>query len=123
MIDTALALIAPHYCSGCSKIGTTLCDNCKYDIVSERASICTVCKKPACERGICSSCHPSYDRAWTVGKRQDVLEAMIDLYKFERVKAAYKPLSAMLHETLPMLLPETIVIAVPAVSSHIRECG
>jgi hypothetical protein len=34
MIDTALALLTPHYCSSCSKIGTTLCDNCKYDIVT-----------------------------------------------------------------------------------------
>ena len=123
MIDTALALLAPHYCSGCGKIGTVLCDNCKYDIVTEQITICIVCKKPAGIRGICAICHPSYDQAWTLGKREDTLEAVINLYKFERVKAAYRPLADMLNSALPVLPLETRILAIPTVPSHIRERG
>ena len=123
MIDTALALLAPHYCSDCRQIGTTLCDNSKYDIISEHLSICIACKKPASERGIRWSCHLSYDRAWMIARRQDVLETVIDLYKFEHVMAAYNRLCSMLDDVLPILPKETIVIAVPTISSHKRERG
>lgn len=123
MIDKLLSFIAPHLCCGCGKVSTLLCDNCKNDIVLESEDVCLVCKRPTGRRGVCNTCKEPYDRAWNIGERKDVLQRLIGLYKFERVKAAYRVLGDLLLETLPVLPTDTVVVPVPTVSSHIRERG
>jgi ComF family protein len=58
-----------------------------------------------------------------VGEREGTLQRVIGLYKFGRAKAAHKILGDLLLETLPCLPPDTVVVPVPTVSSHIRERG
>ncbi len=124
MIDTLLSLVAPHHCSGCGENGTLLCDNCKYDIVSEPYNHCLACgKAQAVTQGICANCNVPYARGWCVADRRDQLERLINLYKFGNAKAAYKPLAALLHERLPELPANAIVVPIPTVSSHVRERG
>jgi ComF family protein len=123
MIDTVLAFLAPHHCCSCGKVGSLLCNDCKYDIVSDPSTICIVCKKPAGERGICKDCRPHYERAWTVAERTGPLEQLIDLYKFERAKAAYYPITDLLHTRLPELPEGTVIVPIPTIAPHIRERG
>jgi ComF family protein len=124
MIDHLLALIAPHHCSGCTKIGTLLCDNCKYDITSEPFGACVACgKNLAGPSGICTACKVPYERAWCVGERQEALRRLIDAYKFYNAKAASRTLADLLDATLPELPASTVIVPVPTVSSHIRERG
>lgn len=123
MIDTVLAFLAPHHCCSCCKVGSLLCSNCKYDIVSDQISICAVCKTPAGENGICRNCRPQFDRAWTVAARTGPLENLIDLYKFERARAGYRALGDLLLARLPELPASTVVVPVPTISPHIRERG
>lgn len=123
MIDALLSYIAPHYCYGCHKIGTILCDNCKYDIISEPYGRCIVCERPCLPENLCSRCRPPYQRAWCVGERTDELERLITDFKFQRVKAAHKTLAELVHQTLPELPSQTIIVPVPTVNSHIRRRG
>lgn len=124
MIDTLLAFIAPHHCYGCNKIGYSLCDNCKYNIISEPYSQCIICQKPAgAQSAVCTECKVPYQRAWCVGERTDELQRLIGGFKFQNVKAAYRPLAELLDATLPELPAETIIIPVPTVASHIRSRG
>lgn len=122
MINKVLRIIAPHYCYGCAKTGTPLCENCKYDIVDEAVDACMVCAQPS-SVGICKSCHTSYDRAWFVGERSDILERIINAYKFERVIDASSSLASLLDMRLPVLPPDVIVIPVPTIASHVRQRG
>lgn len=122
MVDELLQYIAPHHCFGCGKTGTVLCSNCKYDIVDETFSGCIVCAGPSLV-GICSTCKTTYEKAWCVGDRSGTLERLIDAYKFERVKRASVELAELLDKIVPVLPPETIVIPVPTVQSHIRVRG
>ncbi len=117
-------LIAPHYCCSCGEIGEVLCEYCKYNIESEFAGQCLVCGGlTGSNQALCRTCQVPYSRAWCVGRKSDELERLITAYKFNRTKAAYRPLAELLHEAIPLLPPDTVVTAVPTVSGHIRERG
>ncbi len=122
MLDSTLEFVAPHHCYGCSKIGTVLCANCKYNIIDDVFSGCIVCTRPSIA-GICNHCQSTYENAWCVGDREGVLEKLINAYKFERVKRASVELGILLDASLPVLPPETIVVPVPTVRSHVRMRG
>ena len=123
MIEKLLSYIAPHHCCSCDKIGCIICDSCKYNIVSDTKNICISCGHLAGINGVCGACKTPYERAWLVGDRSGVLQRLIGLYKFERVKAAYRPLGDLLADALPDLPKDVVVVPMPTVSSHIRQRG
>lgn len=123
MIDRALDFIAPHPCFECGKLGSPLCSNCKFNIVSESFVACIICGRAGGKNGICISCRAPYSRAWCVGERSDVLLRLIDAYKFERAKACYVTIADLLAGCLPDLPPNTIVVPIPTITSHIRQRG
>ena len=123
MIDRLLSFIAPHPCSGCGKLGSPLCSNCKYDIISESFVAILASGRPAARNGLCITCRVPYSRAWSVGERADTLLKLIDDYKFERMKAAHRPLADLLAARLPELPSNTIIVPIPTVNSHIRQRG
>ena len=123
MFDKPLEFIAPHHCCGCDKIGTLLCDNCKFNIVSEQNFVCIACHKPTSGSWLCKTCKTDYDRAWVVNERNGVLQRLIGLFKFERARSAYRYLGDLLLEVLPELPVETVIVPVPTTSSRIRERG
>lgn len=83
---------------------------------------CIVCRRPA-QSGICESCRTSYEKAWCLGERGDVLEALIDAYKFARVKYAASTFASLLNESLPVLPRDTVVVPMPTIRKHVRERG
>jgi ComF family protein len=124
MLDTLLSIVAPHHCCGCDEVGILLCDNCKYDIISEQYERCVACGKGlAGPAGICASCSVPYSRAWCVADRRDYLQQLIGNFKFTNARAAYIPLAGLLDERLPELPDSTVIVPVPTVSSHIRQRG
>src|SRR3989344_1423885 len=124
MIDRLLGFVAPHHCCGCGKIGTLLCSNCEYDIISEPFETCVNCDRQlASAKGVCQRCRVAYDRAWCVGRRHDTLQHIIGHYKFTNAKAAHHNLARLLDKRLPQLPSTTVVVPVPTVSLHIRQRG
>ena len=122
MIDSLLGTLAPHHCFGCGKTGSVLCQDCKNNISTDEFAGCIVCRRPA-RSGVCSSCKTSYEKAWCVGERDDVLQALIDAYKFARVKSTARTLASLLDVMLPVLPKDAVVVAVPTISKHIRQRG
>lgn len=123
MIDTLLSHLAPHPCYSCGKLGSILCDYCKYDIVSGDFIGCIVCGGLVCLDGVCSTCASVLSKAWCVGDRTDVLRKIIDDYKFERTYEAHKILAALLAARLPILPSDCVIVPIPTISSHIRQRG
>ena len=72
---------------------------------------------------MCGACQLPYSRAWLVGERKDELAKIIDAYKFERAKGAHRPLAELFAQRLPYLPPDTVIVPVPTVHSHIRQRG
>lgn len=124
MLDTLLSFTAPHHCSGCGLAGTLLCDNCKYDIISEPFSACVACGEGLGGRnGLCGDCKLPYKRAWCVAPRQEHLERLIDSFKFTYARSAYDPLAGLLDSYLPDLPRNVRIVPVPTINSHIRQRG
>ena len=122
MIEALMQKVAPHLCFGCSKIGTPLCLNCKYNITSEPYLGCILCGKVS-PNGICAQHDVPVCKAWIVGQRVSVLKRAINAYKFENVKAIADPLIDMISSLIPLLPESTIIVPIPTASSHIRQRG
>lgn len=122
MIEWALEKVAPHPCSGCAKIGTILCEDCKNDIKFESFDGCLLCGKPQ-STGICQEHHSPLKRVFIVGLRQGSLRKLIDNLKFHNVKVASVPLAQLLDDRLPVLPKNTVLVPIPTTSPHIRQRG
>ena len=123
MINTLLNFVAPHYCYGCQKIGTTLCQNCEFYIRYEPFSQCLICLVPVPKNGICKKHKRQYFKTWCLGERHDALERLIDAYKFENNKDAARALGRTLARSMPTLPTNTILVPVPTIATHIRQRG
>ena len=124
MVDQLLKIIAPHHCYNCQKIGSTLCENCKYDIVSEPFERCVNCLAlRAGNNGNCGNCQTPFARSWAVGERHEVLEALLNGYKFSFEKESAKALASLLDQALPVLPSDVVVAYIPTLPNHIRQRG
>lgn len=118
------AILAPHYCCSCGRIGSILCESCKYNIVDEPYEACILCQRVAPGgTNLCGSCKVPYNRAWAVTSRKGATKELINKYKFERAQAAYSTLTDLLDKILPALPPDICIVPVPTITSHIRERG
>ena len=123
MIDRLLAPIAPHLCCGCGKIGSILCDYCKYDILNQPYLGCLQCAEPVFDSSPHKACTVAYSRSWCVSQRDGSLERLINSYKFENARSSYQPLASLLDSVLPVLPKDTIIAPVPTTGRHIRRRG
>lgn len=122
IVERVLQIVAPHPCSGCVKVGTLLCHDCKNNIVHEPFFGCILCAAPQIS-GICGIHNSPISRAFTVGTRTGALKTLINRYKFEHTKAALYPLAELLDEALPLFPSSIELVPIPTVRSHIRERG
>jgi ComF family protein len=122
MIERLLQIIAPHPCSGCGKVGSILCQYCKYDIIHDPFVGCILCGKPEMD-GICKDHNSPISRAFVVGTRDTALETVINKLKFQNAKQAARSLAELLHASLPLLPKDIQVISIPTVRSHVRQRG
>lgn len=83
---------------------------------------CIVCER---QTGVylCNKHDQLLEYGWYVAARTGALEMLIDAYKFENAKAAYRPLAELLAARLPDLPPETVIVPIPTISQHIRQRG
>lgn len=123
MFERLVDMIAPDYCCGCGKIGAIVCESCFYDIVDEPFSQCISCLKPTGADGICSNCLMPYQKAWVVGWRQETLQRLTDISKFDSVRRACFAQARMLDSILPKLPPNCVLVPVPTTYPHIRRRG
>jgi ComF family protein len=122
ILDSLLSVVAPHLCSGCGQIGSTFCDNCKYNIIDEPFSGCILCEKPSAQ-GVCDDHKAAFNQAWTVGARSGALQRLIGGFKFRNMKASSLDLADLLHRRLPQLPRSTVFVPIPTTPVHIRERG
>lgn len=122
MIDRLLSTIAPHLCCGCGKIGTILCDSCKYDILNDEFGLCVACDEPTADY-LCRRHGGVIEQGWYVAERAGTLEHVIDQYKFYAARGASRELTDLLVSRLPELPVSTVVVPIPTVPAHIRQRG
>ncbi len=122
MIQVVLQNVAPHLCFGCSKIGTTLCHNCKYNIISEPFSGCFLCGNVTTD-GVCAQHDVPICKAFVVSERHSTLKDIIDAYKFQFTKHAVRSLAELLDESFPLFPSDVVIVPIPTAASHVRQRG
>lgn len=125
MVDRFLSFIAPHSCCGCGNSGSILCPSCKNDIVYEPVSACLGCLHPAFDDNLCRTCRQEMgvEKAWCVGVRETALKELLDRYKFDSAKEAGRRCAELLHQRLPLLPDDFVVVPAPTSPAHRRLRG
>jgi ComF family protein len=125
MIDRLLSVFAPHPCCGCGNVGSLLCPQCKYDIVSEPYSQCVICERPTSVAALCADCQSSsvFEAMWCTGARTGALQSLIDRYKFDSAREAARHAAELLDSVVPVLPQETVIVPVPTSPAHQRSRG
>ena len=116
-----LDLIAPHSCRGCGQIGHVLCDRCKNYILSSHTPLCPHCKSPT-KAGRCNHCK-DLPPTFIVGERSGLLGDIIHDYKYHSIRSLAKPLAELMHQCLPPLDSQSIIIPLPTIDRHVRARG
>lgn len=125
LLEALVSVIAPHNCLICFSEGDVLCSTCLELEIIPVPSRCYICMKATGEFAVCSSCRhkTSLKRVWVRTAYDDVSSKPILALKFERARAAHKPLAWALANTLPVLPRDVLVVGVPTATSRIRERG
>lgn len=124
MIDRLLSYVAPHNCASCGQQGSILCDQCKYDIVSEPPVACLLCFMPAGGSNLCARCRSQtgIEDAWYVVERREGIKRLIDNYKFHSALEVSRHMAHVLDSRLP-LLRDVVVTVAPTPPAHRRVRG
>ncbi len=123
MISALKNLILPDYCCSCGDIGAIICENCKYDIVSDIPQLCVACRVPQSRDGVCGSCALPYTHSWYVGDHRGALESLVAVSKFNANRSGCDAQAGLINHILPSLPTGTVIVPVPTIAKHIRQRG
>lgn len=124
LLERTISVIAPHRCIACSKESNILCDSCLFELFAEGVELCLLCNDPAYDSRVCQACRraTNIDRVWMAAVYEGAVKQLIRAYKFERARAAYKPLAQAIANQLPYL-ENVMVTYIPTASSRVRQRG
>lgn len=125
ILERLITIIAPHSCFVCGVENNTLCDACAEDVFAPPLSHCVLCAKPTADWRLCGDCRgkTKLGSVWVAALYEGVVTELLHNFKFERTKAPYKPLALAMHDSLPHLAPDTLIVPLPTASSRIRQRG
>ena len=107
-----LDLLAPHSCRGCGRIGSSLCDCCKNNIILSYLHDPPKLKTPK-----------SFPPVFTVSNRTGLMDNLIHGLKYNSARAIAKPLAEILDHTLPAVEGSVSIVPLPTISRHVRDRG
>lgn len=114
--------LTPLPCCSCGELGELLCDNCIYNITSERESVCIECLQPSVDFSVC--CQGMYiDSAYVGGRYEGVLKAVIKETKFDSYRYGACIQAQILSRCIPASSLPAVVVPVPTSSRRIRQRG
>lgn len=124
LLDSLIAVAAPHYCLVCGVEGFLLCGYCQHDL-SVVPSRCYRCQASTTDSKVCTSCRrqSSLKHVWVRTSYQDTSQRLLHMYKFERAQSAYKTIASSMGEVLPVIPKDTLVVPVPTATVRQRLRG
>lgn len=125
LLERTISIIAPHYCFACSKESNILCEACALQVFGDLLEICVLCNKPTASLSLCRGCasQTALRHVWVASEYDGVVKRLIHAYKFERLRAAYRPLTQGMLDVLPYLDADTVVVHIPTATNRIRQRG
>lgn len=124
LLEIAISIIAPHHCILCGNESNIVCDACLFEVFDETYEACYACNTPTRDSQVCGSCQPhiALGHVWMAGTYEGARRKLIKTYKFDRKRAAYRPIALAMTATLPYL-EDIIVVPIPTAPVHVRARG
>lgn len=125
MIERVISFIAPHRCIECGQEGELLCEPCRLSSLSPPPSRCYRCHAATRQFSACDKCRRSIslNHLWVGAFYQETAKDLLHKFKFERGKAANKPISLAIDTVLPDLPNKIIVTHIPTSTRRVRIRG
>ena len=124
ILEKTISVIAPHRCISCSKENNVLCDGCAATVFGDGPEVCFLCNKPVGSSIVCTACRQqtALDHVWMAAVYEGAVKQLIRAFKFERVRAAYRPLAEAMADVVPYL-DDVVVVHVPTAPDRVRQRG
>jgi len=123
MLDSVLALVAPHICLQCKSEGSPWCAACRITapLAAERCYRCHALSDGGRTCKHCRSASPLYS-VQAATRYEGCAKQLIWKLKFDRAKAAAETLAVVI-AARATLTADTILVPVPTSTSHVRQRG
>lgn len=116
-----LDLFCPHRCKKCGCLGSPLCERCKKYIIKKAKNNYRLSKILPQEQ--IKDFKALFRDGWSCGWRDEIIGQLVQDYKFHSMRVAAPILAQCLHQILPSLTQDIIVVPLPTSNKHIRERG
>lgn len=125
MIDSLLALVAPHECLSCRAEGALLCSSCQ-DVLPAVPARCYRCRKVTDGDGrTCLACrrHSKLYSLRAATYYDGVAKDLVWKFKFGHARAAANDIAKMMAGLLSEELTNTVLCHIPTATSRVRQRG
>jgi len=125
VLESLISLIAPHQCLVCGVNGTVLCHACLNDSCERLPSRCFKCFKLTSDFAVCPRCHKAtaVTNVWVRTSYGGVSKQLTQSLKYERLRAAHRPIADLMLEAIPYFSEDVLVSHVPTATSRHRQRG
>ncbi len=125
LVEHFFRIIAPANCLSCGAEGSPVCAWCTESALPEVAGRCYRCNKLTKNSATCLPCKRSTPirHLWIRTEYTAVARVLVHAMKFKYSLEAAELIAHELVNTLPALPPQTVVVYVPAATSHVRQRG
>lgn len=125
LIEQFYRIFAPFDCVACGNEGDILCPDCSKLHLKSVPSRCYRCYRLVDSFTTCRGCHRStpLSSVWFCTFYDSIPRKVIHALKFNFSRDAAKLIAQHMSEVLPPLPDGTILVHVPAASSHVRQRG
>lgn len=125
LVEQFFRVLAPSNCLQCGAEGRLVCAWCVETALPEVAERCYRCNALSRGSTTCPACrrHTVIRHLWKRTDYTKIARELIHTMKFQYSSEAAEAIAAELVNTIPALPPNTLIINVPAATSHVRQRG
>ncbi|MDB5183215.1 MAG: putative amidophosphoribosyltransferase [Candidatus Saccharibacteria bacterium] len=125
LIEHFFSLLAPHDCINCGQEGALLCSDCTVKKLEPVPGRCYRCFRQSLNCSTCPVCrhYSVLKHVWVRTQYNETAKQLVHELKFSFAKDAAHKIAKEIQTTLPLLAPDTIIVHIPAATTHVRQRG
>lgn len=126
MLETIIALFAPHTCVSCGAERELVCRDCWDKLGTPPPSCCYICRTPTKYFEVCSDCRidSNLDSVQARTSYKGVAKQLVRKLKYDRAKAGANTIARAMAEQFDTPLDDNyVIVPVPTASSRRRQRG
>lgn len=125
LIEHFFRILAPSECLLCGTEDALLCPTCCNEGLKSLPERCYRCNTASTGNKTCSACRQEsvVKHAWVRTEYTPAAKQLVYALKFNFARDAARQLAREISTVLPVLSSDTLIVHVPAATSHVRQRG